>query len=153
MNGRPLTFVGVDAKDPEVLTPNHLLLGRNLPNTAPFIPHDSDVNSRRQYKRLQAVTEQFWRRWMRENLPTLHQRSRWHDSPKNVNVGDIVLLIDANTPRGKWPLGRVTFLCHGTDGIVRSVTVKTETTELERPVVKLCILDRENSNDNASTDP
>jgi hypothetical protein len=76
LNGRPLTFVGVDAKDPEVLTPNHLLLGRNLLNTAPFIPHDSDVNSRRQYKRLQAVTEQFWRRWMREYLPTSHQRSK-----------------------------------------------------------------------------
>jgi len=53
-----------------------------------------------------------------------------------------VIIIDPNTPRGKWPLGRVTKVYPGLDGVVRSVTIKTENSELERPVVKLCVLNR-----------
>ena len=142
LNGRPLTFVKVDATDPEILTPNHLLLGRNSPNMAPFVPTDSDINSRKRYRQLQAMTDHFWRRWIHEYLPTLHERKKWHQNAENLQVEDVVIIIDPNTPRGKWPLGRVTKVHPGLDGVVRSATIKTENSELERPVVKLCVLNR-----------
>ena len=66
LNGRPLTFVSVDANDPAVLTPNLLILGISLPNTAPFVPQDPEINSRNRYRRLQAMIQHFWRRWMHE---------------------------------------------------------------------------------------
>ena len=82
LNGRPLTSVNVDATDPEMLTPNHLLLGRKSPNMAPFVPNDSDINSRKRYRQLQAMTEHFWWRWIHEYLPTLHERKNGIKRPK-----------------------------------------------------------------------
>ena len=134
--------MNVDATDPEILTPNHLLLGRILPNMAPFVPNDSDINSRNRYWQLQAMTEHFWRPLIHEYLPTLHERTKWHQKSNNLQVGDVVIIIDPNTPRGKWPLGHVTQVHPGLDGILRSATIKTENSELERPVVKLCVSNR-----------
>jgi len=44
-------------------------------------------------------------------------------------------------PRNKWNLGRVTEVFVGRDSRVRSAKVKTSSTELHSPVVKLCLLD------------
>ncbi len=66
-------------------------------------------------------------------------------------LGDVVLIIDDNSPRGTWPIGRVVELIKAKDGVVRSAVVKTTlgeqrrdgTTnyrEYTRPVMKLCVL-------------
>ena len=60
-----------------------------------------------------------------------------------------MLIIDANNPRGKWPLGLVTRVYPGVDGIVRSVTVRTKNSELDRPVVKLRVLEQATSDTNS----
>ena len=78
LNGRPLTFVNVDPKDPEVLTPNHLLLGGSLQNSGPFISQDENLVSRSRWRRVQAMADHFWCRWMKEYLPTLNERKKWH---------------------------------------------------------------------------
>lgn len=43
-------------------------------------------------------------------------------------------------PPSKWPLGRISKLHPGKDGQVRVVTVRTQTSTLKRPIVKLCPL-------------
>ena len=50
LNARPLTNVPVDPTDPEVLTPNHFLLGRASPNLAPAVVPDQDLSARRRWK-------------------------------------------------------------------------------------------------------
>jgi len=52
-----------------------------------------------------------------------------------------VLISEENVPRNKWNLGRVTDVFVGQDSRVRSAKVKTSSTELHRPVVKLCLVD------------
>jgi hypothetical protein len=54
----------------------------------------------------------------------------------NVKLGDLVLLME-ETPPTLWRMGRVDAVHPGADGLVRSVTVKTATTKLKRPIVKL----------------
>lgn len=49
----------------------------------------------------------------------------------------MVLIMDERYPPTKWPLGRVTKV---PDGLTRVVTVKTQISELKRPVTKLCFL-------------
>ena len=53
-------------------------------------------------------------------------------------IGNRVLIMDENTRQGKWLTGTMTKLFPGDDGRIRSVYVKTATSELTRPIVKVC---------------
>ena len=46
-----------------------------------------------------------------------------------------------DTPRGKWPLGRVVKVFPGKDSRVGAVDVQVGKTVLQRPIVKLCPLE------------
>ncbi|KAK4037762.1 hypothetical protein OUZ56_029791 [Daphnia magna] len=52
-----------------------------------------------------------------------------------------LLVVAPNSPRGHWPIGRVTRVIPSPDGVVRSVYVKTPTGEYYHPVSKLCLLE------------
>ena len=66
---------------------------------------------------------------------------------RNLAVGDVVLIIDPSTPRGLWPLGRVTEIFPGADGVVRSAKVINKYGEYHRPIAKLCLLEVSTSED------
>ncbi len=67
LNARPLNHVSVDPADLEPLTPNHFLLGRPQPDLppAPFVEL-TNKPTKKQWRHAQALTDQFWRRWMEE---------------------------------------------------------------------------------------
>lgn len=57
----------------------------------------------------------------------------------NLQIGDVVLLVDEKTLRGLWPLGRIVDLKENQkDG---SVTLKTKSTILERPIDTIILLE------------
>ena len=66
LNARSLTNVPVDPTDPEVLTPNHFLLGCVSPSLAPVVVSDQDLSARKRWKISQVLANQFWRRWVNE---------------------------------------------------------------------------------------
>lgn len=69
VNGRPVTKVSDDPKDLEALTPNHLLLLRSGPSLPPgFFQKDAIYSWWRQ---IQYLANVFWRRWIKEYLPSL----------------------------------------------------------------------------------
>ena len=140
VNGRPITAVSDSPNDFEALTPNHLLLLRSGSHAplAGFSHKDTFV---RRWKHVQHIADMFWRRWVREYLPTLQLRRKWIDEKRNIHVGDLVLVMNENTPRKFWPLARVTRTFPGHDGLVRSAEVKTPWNILTRPVNKLCLLE------------
>lgn len=148
LNSRPLTYISADPCDPEPLTPSHLLLGRANPNLPPDVIGEEELSSKKRWRTAQAIATHFWRRWMREYLPGLTERRKWQRKERNLKVGDLVLLISPSNDRGTWPLGIVTEVCSGPDGVVRSAYVKTrvrpgerEVQTLHRPAVKLCLLE------------
>jgi hypothetical protein len=106
VNNRPITPVSTDPKDDEPLTPSHLLLLRSGPKTPPgcFIKHD--IYGRR-WRHVQYLSDQFWRRWVREYLPQLQLRQKWLVKRPNLSINDIVLVMDESTTRNSWPLARV----------------------------------------------
>jgi len=83
----------------------------------------------------------FWRGWSSEYLPQLQIRGKWISNKAPLNIGDIAIIKDENTPPTKWKLGRVVNVHPGKDGIIRVVTMRIGSgAELKRPTVKLCLL-------------
>ena len=139
MNGRPLTPVSDDPFDLEALTPNHLLLGKGN-SFPPGLFDSSDCYTRRRWRQVQYLADLFWKRWKREYLPLLQSRQKWQGQQRNISVGDLVLLIEPNSSRYQWPLGRVISTLQDDDGLVRSVQVRTRTGDYQRPIAKLVLL-------------
>lgn len=136
LNSRPLTGLSSDPNEFETLTPGHFLIGRELLSVPEYSLTDEPTNRLTRWQIVQQASQKFWNLWRREYLHTLQQRYKWQKHCKNISVGDMVL-IHSEAPPLHWPLGRVTELFPGPDGIIRVVKVRTPTTEFIRPVVKL----------------
>ncbi|XP_076660363.1 uncharacterized protein LOC143363701 [Halictus rubicundus] len=140
LNSRPLAPLRDSVDDFDVLTPGHFLTGSPL--TVPPQPSVLDLSESRltRWQLVRSVTEQFWKRWVSDYVNTLQQRSKWRREQPAIGLGQLVLMRNPTLPPCKWELGRVKAVHPGADGRVRVVTVKTPSTELTRPIVKLCPL-------------
>ena len=67
------------------------------------------------------MSDIFWKRQLKEHLPTLQLRQKWCNPCRCFAVNDLVLVIDESVHRGKWPLARVVQVHCGRDGDVWSV--------------------------------
>ena len=141
LNSRPITGNSSDIKDPKALTPNHLLLLR--PNGSFQGSFNKETNYyNRRWKQVHHLTDIFWRRWVKDYIPSLQIREKWQRPHASVAVDDVVLIVDSPMPRGRWPIGVVTDVNRSKDGLVRSCKVRTASTVLVRPIHKLCLLER-----------
>ena len=125
--------------DLEALTPNHLLLLKGNPGLPPGVSSPEDNYSRRRWRQVQYLANIFWKRWSTEYLPLLQERQKWLMPRCKIKVGDEVLVVDERLPRCSWLLGRVLEVMPDRNGFVRRVRVKTKSSELQRPVGKLCL--------------
>ena len=141
LNSRPLTANSDDPEDFEALTPNHFLIGRASPNLPPGHFEDREVNSRKRWRMVQAVSNMIWRRWLREYLPNLAVRHKWNQERPSLQENDLVIIKSDDSPRSRWPLARVIKVFPGSDGRIRSAELITKTGTLIRPVSKLCVLE------------
>ena len=97
----------------------------------------------KKWRQVQLLADLFWKRWLREYLPTLHNRSKWHKAPTDLKLNALVLLVDDNIPRGRWNLGRILETYPGPDGLVRVAKAKTKDAVYMRPIQKLCLLEND----------
>ena len=140
LNSRPLTGSSSDPNDLTCLTPNHLLLLKDQCCLPPGIFTESDNYVRRRWRQIQYLSDLFWKRWTREYLPLLQERQKWLFPSRNVQVGDVVLVVDSSAPRGSWLLGRVREVYPDRNGFIRNVSLRTKSSTLVRPVSKLVMI-------------
>ena len=76
-------------------------------------------------KQCHSIMNEFWTRLLMEYLPTLRKRRNGHSTVDRIEVGDMVWILENNTPRGIWPVGSVQKVNKGKDNVVRSCLVKT----------------------------
>lgn len=69
---------------------------------------------------------------MAEYLQELQRRNKWTDGKDNIELNTLVLLKKDHVPPLQWTLGRVTALFPGQDGVVRVVSVRTQSGEIKR---------------------
>ena len=149
MNSRPLTHISVTPDEPEPLTPNHFLFGRASPYVTMIPKEEICITSREQIKIVQITVDRFWKRWMWEYLPHLTERKKWLVHRRNIQLGDLALVIDDTTHRGKWPVGQIVAVEYSADGVVRSAKVQVKGTIYSRPVSRICLLATPDDGDNA----
>ena len=154
INGRPLTTDSLNEPSAlSPLTPSHLLTTKSrviLPPPGNFQPQDK--YSRKSWRRVQHLSNEFWNRWQREYLLNLQQRPKWTSAKRDLALGDVVILKGEDNRRNKWQLARVEEINKSQDGHVRTVKVSLADTSiddkgkrtstkvyLERPIHK-CVL-------------
>ena len=146
LNNRPITYSSPDVNDPSPITPAHLLYGRTI-TTLPYHNVAADEISdptygdgsevRRRAKAQAVLLSHFWSRWSKEYLTALREFHRTTgNNVQTVRVGDVVQIHD-DTPRIQWRLGVIEHLNKGSDGLVRSVQLRTSTGTTNRPIAKL----------------
>ena len=148
VNSRPLGEVSAEQVP---LSPNMLLTMKSevvLPPPDTF--EDADIYSRKRWRVVQQVANDFWKRWRKEYLYTLQLRQKWAKSVPEIKLDSIVLVSDENAPRNDWKLGRVVERYPSHDNIVRSVKVlignkkypkdRKKCQYLTRPVSKVIVL-------------
>ena len=88
--------------------------------------------------RAQSYADAIWSRWLRKNVPLQNKRVTWHtQSDLALMTGNLIWVVEPDSPRGYYTLARIIRLYYGHDGCLRSALVKTATRELTRMTVKL----------------
>ena len=143
VNSRPLAVDTLTDETIEPITPNHLLTMKSkvvFPPPGNF--QKADVYCRKRWRAVQFLANEFWRRWRHEYLQITQERKVSGVARRNMEVGDIVLLIEDDVPRNRWPMAKVVEVFPSSDGLVRKVSLKVSGSNapLKRPVVKLILL-------------
>ena len=144
LKSRPITSVSNDANDALALTPGHFFIGR--PITAlpdPKTTGKETISLTRQKKRMDNLIREIWKKWSTEYLSNLQQGKKWQTGQTNIDINDVVIIKEENTPPTLWPMGRITKVSDGNDKIVRDVELKASSGLFIRPVNKLVLLIKE----------
>ncbi|CAB0030208.1 unnamed protein product [Trichogramma brassicae] len=140
LNSRPLTSLVDDSQDAQPLTPAHFLIGRaSIIIAEPRLTEDC-LSPCQRWQLVTQMVQHFWDRWSEEYIRQLQPRGKWRKDTPAPKVGDVVLIKYESTPPTAWPLARVTEVHPGKDGVVRVLTLKTATSTVRRPVVKVVLL-------------
>lgn len=137
LNSRPLGYVSSDVGDPDPVTPNSLLMGRPDSSLPQVVYPESDLLSRKRWRHSQILSDHFWKHFIQDFLPTLQARQKWNKEEENMTVGTVVLIADDQLPRALWRVGTVTSVFPGSDGRVRTASIKVKDHTYTRPVSRL----------------
>ena len=137
LDSRPITSISTDSRELEAFTSNHFLLGQHATRFPSLLPGEH-FDHKKRYVRAQSYANAIWSRWLREYVPSLNKRVKWHTHSDSIlKTGDLVWVIEPDSPRGYYPLARIVKLNYGQDDCARSTLVKTATREVTRRTVKL----------------
>ena len=141
INSRPLTVPSSDPDDLDPLTPNHLLTMKSKMLMAPpGTFQKADLYLRKGWKRVQYLSNVFWSRWKKEYVHSLQQRVKGNRPKRNLEKGDLVLIVDDRSPRNYWTMARVIDTHPDSEGQIRSARITTGSTTLDRPIDKLVLI-------------
>ena len=132
ISSHPLTVANLNHPGSlERLEPNHLLLLKlKVVLPLPGMFQTPDLYSRKQWKRVQHLGNEFWCCLRKEFLLSLQQRTPWNHPRRNLSVGNIVVVKDDSLTTNCWQLARVSETYPSKDGYVRSVQVDLGYTDL-----------------------
>ncbi|XP_076856690.1 uncharacterized protein LOC143510810 [Brachyhypopomus gauderio] len=140
LNSKPLGYVSSDARDPDPVTPNVLLMGRPDGSLPQVVYPKDELLSRRHWRHSQVLADHFWSSFIRSYLPGLQSRQKWRSTLADLTEDSVVMIVDPQLPRALWPIGRVIKVHPSPDGRIRSADVQVKDRVYTRPVARLVLL-------------
>ena len=114
----------VDLKNLDLITPNRLLLGRNNERS----PVGEMVTVRKPSKLMkenQKIFEAWFESWLINHVPRLMTQSKWFNTSRNIQVGDIILFTKTDSAIcSTYQYGMVSAIECGKDDVVRKARVR-----------------------------
>jgi hypothetical protein len=136
INGRPLTRVESE-QGKIILTPNHFLHG----SLGGAVETGNESCLSKRWRAIHCLLSRFWKMFFSDYIPELKRMRKWKVIKPNVEVGELVLELDPNVPKGMWKLAVIDEVFPSKDGLVRKVKIRTASGLYERPITQLCPLD------------
>ena len=122
INSRPLSVDNL--ADPDNCMPispsNFLTMKPSIVMSPPGNFTKDYIYSRKRWRGVQYLSNQFWLKWRSEYLQNIQLRKKWNKPRTNLQVGDFILLKDDNLPRYDWHFCRVLEVYKSKDNEVRS---------------------------------
>ncbi|XP_064472437.1 uncharacterized protein LOC135386462 [Ornithodoros turicata] len=143
INSRPLTYISDDPRDFSPLCPSHVLVWKRLTQLPGFSLLRDDHNQTRsslidRAQRRQDMLADFWRRGTREYISELPPAHRFqHLTVVPFAVRELVLLSSTHQARALWPIGRITEVQPGRDGVIRACKVILPSGSISRRPLQL----------------
>ena len=108
INSRPLTYQSANIKDNVPLTTNHFLHGQMGGQFAPEVVDGIAHDPKKHWRRVQELIRHFWHRWLKEWIPSLSPQQKLMKVKKNINPGDVVLVVSPQNTKGSMAIGKNT---------------------------------------------
>ena len=141
LNDRPLTSAPSDVDDMaefRPLRPRNILhpsfTGDARPSVVDELLEDEASNFRFRFEQARERVRAFWKAWVTDYITLLTNRKKWTKTERNLEVGDLVLIVDDAIQRSAWEMGRVVQVDDAV-GHARKIFVK-------RPSSKIICRDR-----------
>ncbi|XP_055633804.1 uncharacterized protein LOC129774130 [Toxorhynchites rutilus septentrionalis] len=140
INSRPLVYAAPSSPQ-ETLTPNHFLRGIAANEPQEVLPPTNPALALRDaYQRSVELTNNLWKRWLKEYVPSLNQRRKWFEESTPLKKGDLVYVVDGNR-RKAWVRGVVEDPIVSSDGRVRQALIRTNHGVVRRATANLAVLE------------
>ena len=117
LKNHPLRHASSDANNFYALTPNLFLGSRN--SCMPSLASVDAFDHRKRYARAQAYTNEIWKRWLTEYVLSLKMLQM--ENSTSPSAENLVWIVDDDSPKGHYPIARVSSLRYGKDGFARSI--------------------------------
>ncbi|XP_043604586.1 uncharacterized protein LOC122577358 [Bombus pyrosoma] len=137
LDTRPLTPISSDPNDLPVLTSGHFIIGDILTSLRERDFRTVPPGRLSSRQRIHQIKQHTLNRWYREYLTEPASRNKRIKGSHGIPEGTIVILREDNVASIQWPLGRVIKVHPKVDGIIRTATVKTAVSVLDRSVKRL----------------
>ena len=122
LNDHPITSLASSPEDLSALTLSMVLTGSLRMGVAPGVFMKSD-KYRQLWRKTQYLADIFWSQWLKEYLPLLQPRQKWFATSRNLQPGDLVLVVDETVKHGCWPKAIVEEVMPDSNNLVRRVKV------------------------------
>ena len=124
VNSRPLMCrAGSDPLSGGPITPMHLLLGRATVEV-PDIVYQTITSITGRLRFMEALKKEFWDKWFVQVFPNLVPTYRWKKQYRNVQEGDVVLMMNESKVSTSYRLALVKTAVPDKDGLVRKLTLQ-----------------------------